>query len=237
MLIKGGSRTVLVKLGNFRRLSPLSLHVALAQTWLLATFRRRCLPMDLEKKAVVLLSGGLDSATVLAIARDEGFTIHAMSFQYGQRHALSWTAPAHRVDGRRCKACGRARSIFGAFGGSALTGRHRRAQGPQHRRDARRRIPVTYVPARNTIFLSFALAWAEVLGVSDIFIGVNALDYSAATPTAGRSTSRPTSGWPTWPPGPASRDGQSLDDPHAADPPDQGPDHPARVWSWASITR
>lgn len=133
--------------------------------------------MDLQKKAVVLLSGGLDSATVLAIARSEGYVCHAMSFRYGQRH-LAELESAKRV----AKAIGVQQHIvvdidLRAFGGSALTsdtpvpkGRSVDEMGGD--------IPITYVPARNTIFLSFALAWAEVLGSSDVFIGVNALDYS-----------------------------------------------------------
>jgi 7-cyano-7-deazaguanine synthase len=129
------------------------------------------------KRAVVLLSGGLDSATVLAIARSEGFECHALSFRYGQRHAVELDA-ARRV----AEHLGVARHIvldidLRAFGGSALTGD---LPVPKGRRpeEMAGEIPVTYVPARNTIFLSFAVAWAEVLGAADIFIGVNALDYS-----------------------------------------------------------
>jgi 7-cyano-7-deazaguanine synthase len=129
------------------------------------------------KKAVVLLSGGLDSTTVLAIARAEGFACHALSFRYGQRHAYELQA-AERV----AKALGavqhRTANIdLRVFGGSALTSE---IAVPKH--DAVDEIacgiPLTYVPARNTIFLSFALAYAEVLGAFDVFIGVNALDYS-----------------------------------------------------------
>jgi 7-cyano-7-deazaguanine synthase len=129
------------------------------------------------KRAVVLLSGGLDSATVLAIARSEGYELYALSFSYGQRHiveleAASQVAAAIGVVSHRI-----ATIDLRAFGGSALTGdfvvpKGRTADEMGHG------IPITYVPARNTIFLSFALAWAEVLGSSDIFIGVNALDYS-----------------------------------------------------------
>ncbi|MDR3451946.1 MAG: 7-cyano-7-deazaguanine synthase QueC [Rhodoferax sp.] len=129
------------------------------------------------RKAVVLLSGGLDSATVLAIAKSEGYLPYALSFSYRQRH--SWELEAAR---RVAAALGaeqhRISSIdLRAFGGSALTSDIAVPKG----RDAEQiahGIPITYVPARNTIFLSFALAWAEVLGASDIFIGVNALDYS-----------------------------------------------------------
>jgi len=129
------------------------------------------------RKAVVLLSGGLDSATTLAIAHAEGFACYALSFRYGQRHA---------VELERAQAVARAQGVLEhavididlrRFGGSALTAdiavpKHRPAEALSAG------IPITYVPARNTIFLSFALAWAEVLGAQDIFIGVNALDYS-----------------------------------------------------------
>ncbi len=130
-----------------------------------------------SKKAVVLLSGGLDSATVLAIARNEGFELYALSFSYGQRHVFELEA-ARRVAASIGVASHRIAAIdLRVFGGSALTGdidvpKGRSADEMAHG------IPITYVPARNTIFLSCALAWAEVLGSSDIFIGVNALDYS-----------------------------------------------------------
>lgn len=127
--------------------------------------------------AVVLLSGGLDSSTVLAIAREQGFEVNALSFAYGQRHA--WELEAAR---RVAQSGGAARHRIAtidlrAFGGSALTDDIAvpKGRGPDEMSHG---IPITYVPARNTIFLSFALAWAEVLGSSDIFIGVNALDYS-----------------------------------------------------------
>ena len=125
------------------------------------------------RRAIVLLSGGLDSATTLAIARDEGFRLHALSFRYGQRHAVELEAAA-----RVAKALGAVehRSItidLAAFGGSALTD-HSIAV-PETPSTG---IPITYVPARNTIFLSYALGWAEVLGARDIFVGVNAVDYS-----------------------------------------------------------
>lgn len=128
-------------------------------------------------KAVVLLSGGLDSTTTLAIAKAEGFTPYALSFRYGQRHASELTA-AQRV----ATALGVAEHVIvdidlRRFGGSALTADIPVPKGrpAAHLSEA---IPITYVPARNTVFLSFALAWAEVLGSNDIFIGVNALDYS-----------------------------------------------------------
>jgi 7-cyano-7-deazaguanine synthase len=129
------------------------------------------------KKAVVLLSGGLDSATVLAIARSQGFEIYALSFAYGQRHIWELHAAA-RVAASIGVAQHRTASIdLRIFGGSALTDDIAVPKG-RTADDMSHGIPITYVPARNTIFLAFALAWAEVLGASDIFIGVNALDYS-----------------------------------------------------------
>lgn len=129
------------------------------------------------KKAVVLLSGGLDSTTVLAIAQDESYEVHAISFRYGQRHE-SEIAAARQI----AQAAGIINHVvvdidLRVFGGSALTAE---IDVPKGRGEAEiaSEIPVTYVPARNTIFLSFALAFAEVLGSSDVFIGVNALDYS-----------------------------------------------------------
>ena len=129
------------------------------------------------QRAVVLLSGGLDSATVLAIARSEGFELYALSFSYGQRHIVELEA-ARRVAASIGVAAHRIAAIdLRAFGGSALTGDIDVPKG-RTAGEMAEGIPITYVPARNTIFLSFALAWAEVLGSSDIFIGVNALDYS-----------------------------------------------------------
>jgi 7-cyano-7-deazaguanine synthase len=129
------------------------------------------------KKAVVLLSGGLDSATVLAIAKSQGYELHALSFSYGQRH-ISELEAASRVAAAIGVAAHRIAVIdLRVFGGSALTGDFAVPKGRAIDEMAHG-IPITYVPARNTIFLSFALAWAEVLGSSDIFIGVNALDYS-----------------------------------------------------------
>lgn len=133
--------------------------------------------MNTNKKAVVLLSGGLDSATVLAIARSEGYAPYALSFSYGQRHIWELEA-AKRVAAALGAVEHRTAAIdLRVFGGSALTAdiavpKGRAVDEMSHG------IPITYVPARNTIFLSFALAWAEVLGAEDIFIGVNALDYS-----------------------------------------------------------
>lgn len=133
--------------------------------------------MDAKKKAVVLLSGGLDSATVLAIARTEGYEAYALSFSYGQRHAWELES-ARKVAAAIGAAEHRIATIdLRVFGGSALTDDIAVPKGRETEEMAHG-IPVTYVPARNTIFLSFALAWAEVLGATDIFIGVNALDYS-----------------------------------------------------------
>jgi 7-cyano-7-deazaguanine synthase len=133
--------------------------------------------VTLKKKAVVLLSGGVDSSTVLAIARDRGFEPYALTFRYGQRHEVEIEA-ARRV-ARRIGVVDHVvvEIDLRLFGGSALTAN---LDVPKSRstEEIGEGIPVTYVPARNTIFLSFALAWAEVLGAADIFIGVNALDFS-----------------------------------------------------------
>jgi 7-cyano-7-deazaguanine synthase len=126
---------------------------------------------------VVLLSGGLDSATVTAIAKAEGYAVHALSFRYGQRHSVELEA-ARRVAAYVGVAEHRVADIdLRLFGGSALTADIAVPKGRACEEIAEG-IPITYVPARNTIFLSFALAWAEVLRSSDIFIGVNAVDYS-----------------------------------------------------------
>jgi 7-cyano-7-deazaguanine synthase len=130
------------------------------------------------RKAVVLLSGGMDSATTAAIARREGYDVHALSFRYGQRHSVELEA-ARRV----AAALPASRHIvldidLRAFGGSALTADVAVPKDTPLERIGTEGVPVTYVPARNTIFLSFALGWAEVLGARDIFIGANALDYS-----------------------------------------------------------
>ena len=128
-------------------------------------------------RAIVLLSGGLDSATVLAIARNEGYAVHALSFRYGQRHAVELEA-ARRVAAQFAVAEHVVAEIdLRIFGGSALTAD---IAVPKARSldEMAHDIPVTYVPARNTVFLAFALAYAETRGASDIFLGVNALDYS-----------------------------------------------------------
>ena len=130
-----------------------------------------------KRRAVVLLSGGLDSTTTLAIARSEGYEIYALTFRYGQRHEVEIEAARHIAQLYGVAEHVVAEIDLRVFGGSALTAN---LEVPKDRalEEMAQGIPVTYVPARNTIFLSFALAWAEVLGASDIFIGVNALDYS-----------------------------------------------------------
>jgi 7-cyano-7-deazaguanine synthase len=129
------------------------------------------------KRAVVLLSGGLDSATVLAISRAEGFENYVLSFRYGQRHEREIEAAKEIVRSLGAHAHRIAEIDLRVFGGSALTAE---LEVPRGRSEAEmaHKIPITYVPARNTIFLSYALAWAEVLGAQDIFIGANAIDYS-----------------------------------------------------------
>lgn len=127
----------------------------------------------MQKKAIILLSGGLDSITVLALAKQQGYICYALSFEYGQRHnaeliAAAQIAKDYQVNDHKIIKLG-----LGSIGGSALTDENIAVPNkPQAG------IPVTYVPARNTIFLSFALGWAEVLNLTDIFIGVNAVDYS-----------------------------------------------------------
>ena len=129
------------------------------------------------KKAVLLLSGGLDSATTLALAREQGFEVYCLSFRYGQRHAVELNAAARVADVLGAKEHKVADIDLRLFGGSALTADINVPKSRTHD-EMTHGIPITYVPARNTIFLSFALAWAEVLQAYDIFIGVNALDYS-----------------------------------------------------------
>lgn len=136
-----------------------------------------CASQSKRPPAVVLLSGGLDSSTVLAIARERGFEPCALSFRYGQRHVHELTAADTVVRAMGVTQHVTAQIDLRAFGASALTAdievpKDRSADEMSHG------IPITYVPARNTVFLSFALAWAETLGSTDIFIGVNALDYS-----------------------------------------------------------
>jgi 7-cyano-7-deazaguanine synthase len=130
-----------------------------------------------EKKAVVLLSGGLDSTTVMAIALSNGYDIYGLSFRYGQRHAMELEAARRVARALNAKEHLVMDIDLAKIGGSALTGDIEVPKG-RNEGEMKGEIPVTYVPARNTIFLSHALAWAEVLGASDIFIGVNAIDYS-----------------------------------------------------------
>lgn len=130
-----------------------------------------------SRPAVVLLSGGLDSATVLAVARSQGFDCYALSFDYGQRHRHELEAAnrvAYALGAREHRTCPLDLRVFG---GSALTSE---IAVPKDRDESQMStgIPITYVPARNTIFLSVALGWAEVLGAHDLFLGVNAVDYS-----------------------------------------------------------
>jgi len=130
------------------------------------------------RPAIILLSGGLDSATCLAIARAEGFAPHyTLAFDYGQRHRFELTAAARLAADAGVKEHRIITIDLRQFGGSALTGD---AAVPKDRGEDQMSaaIPITYVPARNTVFLSYALAWSEVLGVQDVFIGVNAIDYS-----------------------------------------------------------
>jgi 7-cyano-7-deazaguanine synthase len=133
--------------------------------------------MKASNKAVCLLSGGLDSSTCLALARRDGFECYALSFDYGQRHRIELDAAARVAASLGVSRHRTVRIDLRQFGHSALTDEIDVPKG-RTAGDMGQGIPVTYVPARNTIFLSFALAWAEVLEASDIFIGVNALDYS-----------------------------------------------------------
>ncbi len=182
------------------------------------------------KPAVVLLSGGLDSATCLAIARSQGFACYCLSFDYGQRHSVELKA-AEQVAKVLGASEHRILSLaLAQFGGSALT--DTRIAIPIS--GVQPGIPVTYVPARNTIMLSLALAWAEVLGSRDIFVGVNAVDYSgypdcrpdyiAAFEKMANLATR------------AGVEGIKLDDSRAADRSFQGRDHPQGNRSSASIT-
>ncbi len=129
------------------------------------------------KRAVVLVSGGIDSATTLAIAIAEGYEAYALSFDYGQRHQIETEAARSVANSLGTKEHRVAKIDLRVFGGSALTDD---LDVPKQRSDVEigRSIPITYVPARNTIFLAYALAWAEVIPANDIFLGVNAIDYS-----------------------------------------------------------
>ena len=129
------------------------------------------------KRAVVLVSGGIDSTTTLAIAIADGYETYALSFDYGQRHQIETKAARRVADSLGVKEHRVAKIDLRVFGGSALTDD---LDVPKQRSDVEigRSIPITYVPARNTIFLAYALAWAEVIPANDIFLGVNAIDYS-----------------------------------------------------------
>jgi 7-cyano-7-deazaguanine synthase len=127
----------------------------------------------MTKKAVILVSGGLDSSTVLAMAKQQGFDCYTLSFDYGQRHRSELFAAAKVSEAMQVKAHKVVSLDLGTIGGSALTDTN--IDVPEYETTG---IPVTYVPARNTVFLSIALGWAEVLGANDIFVGVNAVDYS-----------------------------------------------------------
>ncbi len=131
----------------------------------------------MRKKAVVLSSGGLDSTTAMAIAKAEGYEVYSLSFNYGQRHALELEAAKRVAEALAAKEHLIIDLDLRKIGGSALTGGIEVPKGRNENR-MKEEVPATYVPARNTIFLSCALAWAEVVGASDIFIGVNAMDYS-----------------------------------------------------------
>jgi len=128
-------------------------------------------------RAVCLLSGGLDSSTCLAIAREQGFECYCLSFDYGQRHHVELEAARRVAEHLQAKEHRTVKIDLRVFGGSALTSNSDVPKDREHD-EMTSGIPITYVPARNTIFLAFALAYAEVIGASDIFIGVNALDYS-----------------------------------------------------------
>ncbi|EME26345.1 7-cyano-7-deazaguanine synthase [Galdieria sulphuraria] len=145
----------------------------------LKTFAYFCLKkssFSTSSSAVVLLSGGADSATTLAVAVRDGFEVHALSFDYGQRHRHELVCASRVAERFGCREHRIAQVDLRVFGGSALTSSD--CDVPKDRQDRSSSIPVTYVPARNTLFLSYALAYAEVIGATDIFIGANAVDYS-----------------------------------------------------------
>ncbi len=132
----------------------------------------------MKKKAVVLVSGGLDSTTCLAIAKEQGFELYALTLFYGQRHQVELKAARKVARAYRVKKHLELEVPLTAFGGSALTDKKIKVPKQRSLKEMGKGIPPTYVPARNTVFLSLALAWAEAVGAQDIFIGVNALDYS-----------------------------------------------------------
>ena len=131
----------------------------------------------MNKKAVILLSGGIDSTTTLAIAKDQGFEVYAISFRYGQRHQIELDAAKRIAANFKINEHLILDIDLGAIGGSALTSNLEVPKG-RHIEKISQEIPITYVPGRNIIFLSLALAWAEVLSAYDIFIGANAIDFS-----------------------------------------------------------
>jgi len=133
--------------------------------------------MSNPNKAIVLSSGGVDSTTAMAIARHEGYDVYSLSFQYGQRHAFELEAARKVAKAFSAKEHLVIDIDLAKIGGSALTDDIEVPKG-RTEQEIEKEIPVTYVPARNTIFLSYAIAWAEVIGASDIFLGVNAIDYS-----------------------------------------------------------
>ncbi len=133
--------------------------------------------MEKKKKALILSSGGIDSTTAMAMAKSEGYDLYSLTFDYGQRHAVELEASARTAEAVGVREHLVIRIDLGAIGGSALTADIAVPHG-RSEQELASGIPVTYVPARNTIFLSYALAWAEVLEAADIFIGVNAVDYS-----------------------------------------------------------
>ncbi|WP_408998985.1 7-cyano-7-deazaguanine synthase QueC [Syntrophus buswellii] len=134
--------------------------------------------MNSDRRAVILLSGGLDSTTTMAIAKAEGYELYALTFQYGQRHAIELEAARRIANALGAKEHLIVPLDLSIIGGSALTGHLEVPKRDSPEEGEGVEIPVTYVPARNTIFLSYALAWAEVLQTGEIFIGVNAVDYS-----------------------------------------------------------
>jgi 7-cyano-7-deazaguanine synthase len=131
-----------------------------------------------QKKAIILLSGGLDSAATLVIARNDNFQCHALTFLYGQRHKVEIKSAENVAKSLGVAEHHTIKIDLAAFGGSAITDSEIEVPKDRQELGSHSEIPVTYVPARNTIFLSYALAWAEVLGAFDIFIGVNTADYS-----------------------------------------------------------
>jgi hypothetical protein len=169
--------------------------------------------VSIPKKAVCLLSGGLDSSTCLALARREGYACYALSFDYGQRHKFELEAAARSRGAFRRRAASGHENRPRRVRRVGADGRYRRAQGA-FAEEMSHGIPITYVPARNTIFLSFALAWAEVLE-APTFSSASTRSITPAIPIAVRNTSRRTNAWPTWRRRPAWK-AHAADHPHAA---------------------